>query len=257
MPKRFITPEMVMTNRFLAYPRPQWDCAVVCFRDYQGSQILVNAFDARPLGYKAIYGMEECAEFPIVYETEILGRRIGIVTRCNWGAPQAAIIVEELATLGVTSIIGYGAAGSIQRDLTRGTQLMVRSALCNDGTSQVYHKDATSVGGSVTLRTRAQVAAQRLGHPLIEVSAATVDALYRETDELVSQWQAAGAEIINMESGALYATSESCGIRSLWLGFVSDCLVEEGWQDWHVNLSEMAEITAAICLETVRDCVGI
>lgn len=100
------------------------------------------------------------------------------------------------------------------------------------------------------------MAAKRLGYPLIAVSAATVDALYRETEDLVAQWQAAGAAVINMESGAFYAASDLCGIHGLGLGLVSDCLMEQGWQDWYVNLGEMAEITAAICLETVRDCLG-
>lgn len=54
-----------------------------------------------------------------------------------------------------------------------------------------------------------------------------------------------------MESGAFYAASEVCGVNSIWLGFVSDCLVKETWDDWHVSLDEMAEITASVCQQTV------
>ena len=43
MSQRFTVPETVMTHRFLAYPCAPWDFAIVCFRDYQGSQILVKA----------------------------------------------------------------------------------------------------------------------------------------------------------------------------------------------------------------------
>lgn len=93
--------------------------------------------------------------------------------------------------------------------------------------------------------------------PLAEVLAAPVDALYRETEELVSQWQAAGAEIIKMESGAFYPAYAPSRTRSLGLGFLRDCLIETGWQDWHVNLRELAEITAAVCLEIVRDCLRV
>lgn len=247
---RFITPEIVMKNRFQMNPRPSWDMAIICFRDFKGSQILVEKFNAIPLGYKVLYGIEEFEGAPVVLEAEILGKRVGIITRCNWGAPQAAILVEELSTMGVRHIIGYGAAGSINTNLIQGTQLIVGSALCNDGTSKTYNKDARYVNGSVTLGSMAKQSAESLGFQLTNVSAATVDALYRETKELVSEWREEGADIINMESGAFYAASEVCGIESIWLGFVSDCLVKETWDDWHVNLGEMAEITASICLKT-------
>jgi uridine phosphorylase len=247
---RFITPEIVMKNRFQTNPCPSWDIAIICFRDYKGSQILVKKFNALPLGYKVLYGIEEFEGAPIVFEAEILGKRVGIITRCNWGAPQAAILVEELSTMGVKHIIGYGAAGSIKTNLTQGTQLIVGSALCNDGTSKAYKKEGSYVSGSLELGNKANQAAKSLAYQLTDVSAATVDALYRETKELVSQWRKDGADIVNMESGAFYAASEVCGVNSIWLGFVSDCLVKETWDDWHINLGETAEITASICLKT-------
>jgi len=240
-----------MQYRFLEHPRPRWDFAVICFRDYTGSQILIKAFDARPLGYKAVYGMEEFPGAPFVYEAEIHGRRIGLVTRCNWGGPQAAIVVEELAAMGVKQLVGYGAAGAIRGDLPRGTQLLVSSAPGTDGTSKIYHPTASPVRGSRTLGNQAQEAARQLGYALVEVSAATTDALYRETKEAVAAWRAVGAEVVTMEVGAFYATAKACGVRSLWLGFVSDVLGRAGWDDWHGNLREMAETTAEICLRTV------
>jgi uridine phosphorylase len=228
---RYISPETVMKYRFQTNPCPSWDMAIICFRDYKGSQILVKKFNAAPLGYKVLYGIEEFEGAPVVFEAEILGKRVGIITRCNWGAPQAAILVEELSTMGVKHIIGFGAAGSIKTNLTQGTQLIVESALCNDGTSKTYKKDASTVGFSELLGVKAKQAAKTLGYHINEVTAATVDALYRETKELVLQWQADGADIINMESGAFYAASEACGTDCLWLGFVSDCLVKEAWED--------------------------
>lgn len=248
---RYITPEAVMRNRFADRSCPVWDTVVICFRDYKGSQILVRKFDAVPLGYKVLYGIEEFEGAPMVYEAEWLGKRVGIVTRCNWGAPQAAILVEELTAIGVRHIIGYGAAGSLRSDLKRGTQLMIGEALCSDGTSKAYKKESVSASGSKPLANIAQRAAERLGYSMTEVTAATADALYRETKESVAEWQNAGASVVNMESGAFYAASEVCGANSVWLGFVSDSLVKDSWEDWHGNLAEMADITATICRMTV------
>lgn len=249
---RYISPEAVMKNRFQNNPRPSWDLAIICFRDYTGSQILVKKFGARPIGYKVLYGIEEFPGAPIVYQAEMCGKTIGIITRCNWGAPQAAILVEELSALGVKHIIGYGAAGSMKSSLTQGTQLIVTSALCNDGTSKAYI-NGIEVGCSELLSLKANQAAKTLGYQLNEVKAATVDALYRETKELVAQWQSYGADIINMESGAFYAAGNICGTGCLWIGFVSDCLVKETWDDWHIHLTELAEITASICYRTAHE----
>jgi purine-nucleoside phosphorylase len=39
--------------------------------------------------------------------------------------------------------------------------------------------------------------------------------------------------MINMEVSPFYAASASCGVRSLWLGYVSDRLIDDEWESWH------------------------
>jgi len=41
-----------------------------------------------------------------------------------------------------------------------------------------------------------------------------------------------GAQAINMETTPLYAASAMCGVRSLWLGYISDCLLDNKWDGW-------------------------
>ncbi|GIP31236.1 hypothetical protein [Paenibacillus sp. J2TS4] len=249
MSYRYITPEQVMKNRFNHFPRPRWKTAVLCFRDYRGSQVLVQGFKAAPVGYKVLYGMEEHEGSPFVYEAAVAGEPIGIVTRCQWGGPQAAILVEELAELGVRYIIGYGAAGSIRQSIAQGEQLVANSAMAGDGTSRAYRSDAEKLlTGSPELIRLAKEAAGALGFPLREAVAVTADALYRETDEWVEACLQKGADVVNMETGPLYAAAAACGVRSVWLGHVSDCLVREKWHDWHVDLIGMAEATSQIAL---------
>ena len=79
------------------------------------------------------------------------------------------------------------------------------------------------------------------------VRAATVDALYRETPELIDEFADQGARIINMETSALYAASTACGVRSLWCGYISDCIVDGKWDDWYADLSNAAETTIQTC----------
>ena len=237
MPRRFIEPETLLSARLKDEgAMPRWDGAVICFRDHNGSRALVEAFSGRPWGRKVFWGMNESSELPCVYTAEVCGKQIGIVTRCVWGGPQAAILVEELSAMGVRFVIGFGAAGSLDPALPHGTQLVVNSAPCTDGTSGVY--------GTGPFKPDERLLA--LLPAVAHVTAATVDAVYRETPELVEVWKRAGARVVNMEAAPFYAAAEACGLGALWIGHVSDLLVGD-WQDWYVDRHAMDAATIENC----------
>ena len=61
-----------------------------------------------------------------------------------------------------------------------------------------------------------------------------------------------------METSALYAASETCGIRCLWIGHVSDCLVGGEWEEWS-DIADMTVTSARIGLEILiqmYNCAG-
>ena len=64
------------------------------------------------------------------------------------------------------------------------------------------------------------------------VNVANVDALYRETKDLIRKFQSEGAQIVNLETSALYACADICKAKSIWIGFISDSLVSEKWDNW-------------------------
>ena len=78
------------------------------------------------------------------------------------------------------------------------------------------------------------------------VAVATVDAVYRETPALVAAWRALGTQVVNMESAPFYAAASACGVRALWLGQVSDMLLDT-WHDWHFDRQEMTRATVLRC----------
>ena len=241
MTERFITPEKLVSSRFEnSADIPEWDAAIVCFRDLKGSQALVEALAGEPIDRKVFWGMEATSELPNVYTAEVKGKRIGIVARCLWGGPQAAILVEELSELGVPCVIGYGAAGSLDPSLPHGSQLAVASALPTDGTSK--HYGAGPFAPDQALLERVPSATH--------VTAATVDAVYRETPELVDAWRSQGAQVVNMEAAPFYAAAEVCGIRAVWIGHVSDLLIGE-WKDWYVDRQDMNSASIENCLAVI------
>jgi len=238
-----------MHGRFDINPRPQWKIAVLCFRDLEGSRILVEGLGAIPLGYKVISGMEEFSGNPLPYAHELaIGEaKVGVIARCGGGGPQTAIVVEELAHIGVSKIIGIGAAGSIDPDIPKGSQVVAQVALCSDGTSKAY-TDAPEIKGDAVLCSSALAAGEKLSTGVRMVCVVTTDAIYRETEADVHTWTKQGAQVVNMETSALYAASATCGISSLWLGHVSDCMVGSEWEEWS-DIEDMTAMSAKLGLE--------
>jgi uridine phosphorylase len=250
---RYLSPAIVMKNRFANNPKPDWKIAILCFRDFIGCEILINTFKAKPVqGYKVFYGIDSNETERQVFESDLLGLKIGIITRLSWGGPQAAILVEELTQMGVQYIIGYGAAGSIDGDISKGDLVIGTRSLNTDGTSKTYLPDKHVLFCNKELLQITREEAIHLEINIKEVIVANVDALYRETKDLIFHYQSEGAQIVNLETSALFASSEICNASSLWLGFISDSLVSDIWDDWDIDTKELSLVISKLCMKTVE-----
>jgi len=245
---RYITPEALLRLRFGDGPRPAWDVAVLSFRGEAGTQALVSKLNARPLTRKVLYGLEVSLDRPAVYEARLGDRIIVLVTHCLWGGPQTAILVEELAALGVRQIVGFGVAGALVDTMPKGTQIVAESGLVTDGTSPAYTSAAEAAADAGLAATLVDTAT-RLGIAVVSVKIATVDALYRETPSDVQCWVGLGAQAINMETAPLYAAASMCGVRAVWLGHISDTLwlTTQTWDSWQ-RPAAMTDITVALTI---------
>jgi len=248
--KRYIEPGALVARRLAGKPAPKWRVAVMAFRDHPGTKILVKAFKARPFGRRVLYSLDQDPSHPEVFEARMGRHRVGVVGYCDWGGPMAAILVEELAALGVRHIVGYGACGSLVSGLPRGAQVVASQALPTDGTSRAYCRVLSRADPGL-LRT-ANRCAREQGIALRAVTVATVDALYRETKPAMDRLRWMGAEAINMENAPFYAASRACGVKAVWLGLVSDRLVTDDWENWHGNPEEISEATARLCRAVVE-----
>lgn len=245
---RYLEPDFIVKKRFVNKNIPHWDIAVICFRDNSGSMELIKTFDAKPVGYKILFGLDEYSECPFVYEKIINDNKVLIITRCIWGGPQAAIIVEELAFYGIKYIIGYGAAGSLDDEFKRGDQIFASFAFPTDGTSKIYkcgHLEPDNIYIDFI-----KLVEKKLSCKIKEIKIATIDALYRETEDYILSLKKDGAQAINMETSPFYSSSIICGIKSIWIGHISDCLLKK-WDDWYMKREEMSNLTSRICLDIV------
>jgi len=244
---RYLDPQYCIRTRLGDRPRPHWPAALLIFRDHCASHRVMELLGgARPIDYRVFYDLGYEGQQPVMFEGEVAGRPIAIGAACVWGGPQTAILVEELACLGARHILGLGACGSLVASLPQNSLVVCDRALPTDGISRAY---------GVTLPMQASAglldAAPRAGDDLgLEVHTATgagVDALYRETEALIGDLRGQGAQVVSLETSALYATCAACGVEGLWLGCVSDCLVAEEWQHWYIDLRTATEQLGLLC----------
>ncbi len=250
---RYIDPQKFIKARFANRVMPKWHTAVICFRGLRSSAVLVNRLHAVPVNQQVISGMDSPGDRPYVYETCINGTPIAIVAGCWWGGPQTAMLVEEFACMGVESIIGFGLAGSISRDLPKCAHIVASKGLVTDGTSRAYTKVSSVDADDKLLNI---LLSSKSNYEIVPVNIATVDAIYQETDIAVQEWTNLGAQAINMETTPLYAASTFCGVKSLWLGYISDCLVDNRWDDWWGLPESLDEQSADITISLLESIVS-
>lgn len=113
------------------------------------------------------------------------------------GGPSAAIVLSELADLGVTRAIRVGTCGALDGDLALGDLVVAREALAADGTSR-------ALGAGERVAADADLTA-RLGESVLVASA---DLFYAREPADEDAWRAAGAVASDLETAALLAVGE-------------------------------------------------
>jgi uridine phosphorylase len=220
-----LTPEQVLQLRGVNPDDDdlRFDVAVICFRGPRASQQVLDAFPVSRIEPDILYGSP-------AYGGRVGDTRLVVVPKVIWGGPVTAILLEELACLGVETVVGVGAAGSLVSPHHVGKMLIADRALCSDGTSQLY-TDRPAVGPDLELFELAVALASREGDEPIVGMIHTTDGLYQEWPARVRQWQETGASFVNLETSPLYAVAAYVGIRAVYLGLVTDYVGDPGgWQ---------------------------
>jgi uridine phosphorylase len=158
---------------------------------------------------------------------EINDRQI-LMVECVYGGPVCATVIEEMAYLGVRTVLGYGYSGSLRDEIQPGTIVLASAAITSDGTSHQY-TGAAEVHGSEELMELYGKLAPSLHVRAIPGKAWTTDAIYREYPSSIKSWQRAGADFVNMDTSPFYAASEAVGMRALYFSLISDYVGGAKW----------------------------
>jgi uridine phosphorylase len=146
------------------------------------------------------------------------GRPLSIQST-GMGGPSAAIVLQELAELGVRRAIRVGTCGALDPGLAHGELVVASDALAEDGASRALGAAETAEPDS---ELTARVAAELPGSPARIV---TTDLFYDGGN--AEAWRRRGAVAVEMEAATIFTLGRRLGVATACLLAVSD-VFEDG-----------------------------
>lgn len=154
-----------------------------------------------------------------------LGENRVLVTSTGIGGPSAAIAMEELAALGVTTFIRVGTCGGMQQNIEAGSLILPTGAVRMDGTSKEYVPVEFPAVPSFDVLSALVSAAGEAGKEFFTGVVQSKDSFYGQHEpermpaaaELTAKWNAwkkAGVLASEMECAALFTVAASLGVRA-------------------------------------------
>jgi uridine phosphorylase len=137
------------------------------------------------------------------------------VSACSTGigCPSAAIVVEELANIGVKTFIRVGTTGSLQRDVKVGDIVIASAAVRGDGTSRRYvpveYPAVADFNVTKALLEAGQKSERRTHFGFVLTS----DAFYGDTDTL-KRWSMSNVLSVEMECSSIFTIATLRRLRA-------------------------------------------
>ena len=149
------------------------------------------------------------------------------VQSSGMGCPSAAIVIEELAQLGVKKIMRVGTCGGLQADLTIGDLIIALSATAADSTASHYVLgEPHAPTADFTLVHEAVHQAKHLGKPVRVGPIVSSDIFYNPDPDQAGRWSDRGILGVEMEAAVLFTLGALRKIQTGCMLIVSDVIVD-------------------------------
>lgn len=150
-----------------------------------------------------------------------------IITRCNFGGPNVAALIEELSSFGVKEFILWGYCGGIHKNVKIGDIVVAKQALREDGASYHYLEDEQDFIESNWLE---EWTFTTDAYSFLEGPIWSCDAIYRETEDKISRYEKRGIIGVEMEIASFYAVCHYKQVKGIAFVVVSDTFLGEVWK---------------------------
>ncbi len=153
-----------------------------------------------------------------------------ILTQSRYGAPNAVILLEELAAFGVKKAVFLGYCGSIQGHIGVGEVMLPTHSIREEGTSYHYLPKGKICHADQLIQSLIHKGLLECGiKPYVGVCW-TTDALYRETVEKIKRYRSKGVLGVDMETSAVFCLGIFLNIRVGSAMVVTDEFSESSWE---------------------------
>lgn len=132
------------------------------------------------------------------------------------GGPSAAIVLEELATLGLRRAVRVGTCGALDPGLALGDLVVASEAIAADGTSRALGS-GERVAADARITDRLARNGQVRSGPVV-----STDLFYECDPHRNRDWHASGALAVEMEAATLFALGARLGLEVGAVLVVSD-----------------------------------
>jgi uridine phosphorylase len=176
---------------------------------------------------------DRCEESRVVSrnrEYAVVNARYGgtDLTICSTGigSPSAAIAAEELAAVGVETMIRPGTTGALQTGIEIGDMVIATGAAKDEGTTERYEAIGYPAVPDYEVLSALVDAADADEGSVHVGPVATDDAFYAEDEAYFTDREAAGILAVEMEAAALFTLARRKGLRAGAVCTVDGNLIE-------------------------------
>jgi DeoD family purine-nucleoside phosphorylase len=148
------------------------------------------------------------------------------VQATGMGCPSAAIVIEELAMLGVKRMLRIGTCGGLQADLKLGDLIVALSAVPADATATHIVGEPHAPTADWELVHGAVHHAKERGQPVRVGPIVSSDVFYNPDGEQYRRWSERGVLAVEMEAAVLFTLGALRKVAAGCLLTVSDVVVE-------------------------------
>ncbi|NLT07137.1 MAG: purine-nucleoside phosphorylase [Solirubrobacterales bacterium] len=143
------------------------------------------------------------------------------VQATGMGGPSAAIVIEELVQLGARTLVRIGTCGALRDGFDLGDLVTAEEVIGADGASAALGAPARQRPDRV-LREATITAGAR------PATVVTTDLFYDPRGEMMGDWLASGADVVEMEAATVLAVAARHGARAAVVLAVTDVLAGGG-----------------------------
>jgi uridine phosphorylase len=166
----------------------------------------------------------------LIGELYLMDNRIALAGKFGIGCPAAIAFLEELAACGIKRFVGIGSAGVLHRKMKIGDVVLCTGAFSDEGTSAHYPGYELFSKPSRTLTTRLAIWFKQRQLPFVKGKAWTIDTPYRETTQKLEYFINAGADVVEMESSAMFNVARFRKVAVANVFVVGDSISEGIWK---------------------------